>query len=648
MTTASIAIIGMGPRGISLIERLAAHLRAIPADAPAINLHLIDDAQHGAGRIWETTQTHTLCMNTLAGAVTLFTEPGSTMSAPVLEGPTQFEWIQLLRGERAGIAPAKVALFDSHPVAPEITQNFAAEIAATVPESNPSRALYGAYLEWAFAVSVAQLPASVRVTSHHCRAVAIHPGKDSDCIELADSSSVTAHATVLAAGWQVPGLTDSEQVLAQAVEQSATAQTPLHWVRPDNPVEQPLCAVPAGQKVLVRGLGMGFFDVMALLSSDRGGSFHPDPQARSGLRYEPSGREPHLVVASGRGYPYIPKSEYHALPPAANLSRLRAAIAALPAGGEVDFSADLAPALVRDAYAQYYRTQARVAGEMLRVDLEEIERRIDAAQLHHSSFAGLGEQLRDALDGVSAEPLDLGAWMDPLATFAGGSAAQLTEFIAQGLARDIDAAVAAADSALKAALWEISAARKPVSIAGSEGRMTWESRNGAYREFMAFGQMVGSGPPLFRTRQLLALVDAGLVSFLGAHPQLRAHPEDGEFAMHSAVGEVRSPWLIDAWMHSPDVRQPADPLAVSLAQRVRPFVDHGHPTGSPETTWERLVVHPDGSVDTRLHIVGIPTYAQWPDTTISPMPGTDPLMLQETDRTAASLLRCAGIPTAAD
>lgn len=63
----------------------------------------------------------------------------------------------------------------------------------------------------------------------------------------------------------------------------------------------------------------------------------------------------------------------------------------------------------------------------------------------------------------------------------------------------------------------------------------------------------------------------------------------------------------------------------------------------PETDGAtRRTVHPDGSLDERLHIVGIPTYAQWPDTTISPMPGTDPLMLQETDKTAGSLLKVAG------
>ena len=93
---ASIAIVGAGPRGISIIERIAAYLGrsgAAVGDSAQFTIHLIDDAQHGAGRIWDTEQTHTLCMNTLAGAVTLFTEPGSTVGAPVLEGPIQYEWI---------------------------------------------------------------------------------------------------------------------------------------------------------------------------------------------------------------------------------------------------------------------------------------------------------------------------------------------------------------------------------------------------------------------------------------------------------------------------------------------------------------------------------------------------------------------------
>ena len=106
MSTPAIAIVGMGPRGISILERLSARM---DDSSDPITVHLIDDAQHGAGRIWETDQTKTLCMNTRAGAVTLFTEPGSTVDAPVLEGPIQYEWIQLLRGDGENISAAKRA-----------------------------------------------------------------------------------------------------------------------------------------------------------------------------------------------------------------------------------------------------------------------------------------------------------------------------------------------------------------------------------------------------------------------------------------------------------------------------------------------------------------------------------------------------------
>ena len=621
----SIAIVGAGPRGISLVERLAAHLHATPLAAP-LTLHIIDDAPLGAGRIWDTEQTRTLCMNTLAGAVTLFTEPGSTTTAPVLEGPILYEWIQLLRGERPDLSPAKLELYDAFPPHRDLASSFTEELEQTRPESNPSRALYGAYLEWVYEVALAQLPENVDVVQHRARALSVEDSGEQDVITLSDDTTITADATVLAYGWQVPALDESERVLADA------AQSGLHWVRPDNPVEQPVSDVPAGEKVLVRGLGMGFFDVMALLTIDRGGEFVEDPSTRSGLRYEPSGDEPHFIVSSGRGYPYIPKSEYHALPPKAALTRFRAAVAALDPKAELDFSTQLLPHILRDAYAEYYENQARVAPEVLKRPLEDILATIDVTAVDAADLRSMADQLTAALEGSSSQPLDLAHWAHPLADFEGGD---LTEYIAEGLARDIREAVAAADSPLKSALWAISAARKPASIAGSEGRMTWESRTNTCKEFMAFGQMVGSGPPLFRTRQLLALVDAGLATFLGERPQL----EVGEkFTLRTAHGEASSAWLIDAWMHSPDVRRAADPLAVSLNGRVRAFVDHGQATGSPETTWNRRVVNPGGGEDPRLHIVGIPTYAQWPDTTISPMPGTDPLMLQETDRTAGSLL----------
>lgn len=48
-----IAIVGSGPRGLAVAERIAARLAADPPDRD-VEITLIDKVQVGAGRIWRT------------------------------------------------------------------------------------------------------------------------------------------------------------------------------------------------------------------------------------------------------------------------------------------------------------------------------------------------------------------------------------------------------------------------------------------------------------------------------------------------------------------------------------------------------------------------------------------------------------------
>nr|WP_156323068.1 FAD/NAD(P)-binding protein [Corynebacterium deserti] len=609
-----------------------------------LTIHLIEDSQMGAGNIWRTDQTRTLCMNTLAGAVTLFTEPGSTVTAPVVEGPLQFDWIRLLRGDEdlSGIPEKAIELFHTYPPEPSVAEDFKEELAQSVTQSNPSRALYGAYLRWAFDVALQLLPDWVEVEQHHARAIGIREDGDRDVITLDNSEIISADSTVMAVGWQVPAPNAEEQAIADAI----ATNPDLVWVKPGNPVDQDTALIPAGEKVLVRGLGMGFFDIMALTTIDRGGIFHEDDTTRSGLRYEPSGNEPHFIITSGRGYPYLPKSDYKSLPPGAKLARLKAVISTINSQNRgiasIDYDTEVWPAVARDAYEAYYENLNRVRPEAITTSFDRLVEVIDSTDV---------DKLPKALAAHTTDVFDLKAWEYPLAGI-NESVDKLTARIADGMASDIRHAVAAWDSPLKSALWSISAARKPSSILGAEGRLTFESRRNRFAAVMALGQMVGSGPPLFRTRELLALVDAGLAHFAGARPQLSV--QDGQWQLTSPTTGYepqRSTVLVDAWMHNPDVRRSSDPLALSLedADRVRPFSDYtvdgtAAPTGSPEVDpATRLLVHPNGNLDPRVHLIGIPTYAQLADTTISPMPGTDPLMLQETDKTAVHVLKQVGL-----
>ena len=132
----SMSLIGLGPRGISTLERLTAALNAEDVDATSpLTLHLIDDAGPG-GRIWDPHQSDTLRMNTFAHGMTLFAEPGATVNNPVVEGPTIFEWIQLAIGNRAEVAREKQLYFDAHPASPELVERYGVStLAAYTPVS---------------------------------------------------------------------------------------------------------------------------------------------------------------------------------------------------------------------------------------------------------------------------------------------------------------------------------------------------------------------------------------------------------------------------------------------------------------------------------------------------------------------------------
>lgn len=590
----AIALIGMGPRGVSTLERIIATHEATNAHSP-LHIHVIDPWKVGAGEIWRPDQTPLVCMNTLAGAVTLYTEPGATITGPIRPGPTMYQWIV---GVRTGLYQA------------ELPPHLREELHHTRPESHPSRALYGTYIRWVY--QHIPLPDGVTITEHHARATSITANGDTrDVITLDDGSTITADATVYAPGW----IPNTHQAPAGA----------RRWIGPGNPIDQDLDAINPGDNLLIRGLGMGFFDAVTLLTQGRGGRFDHG-------RYIPSGKEPRIRVTSRRGYPFLPKSEYEALPPQAPLRRMKAAIADHAGAERVDFSTTLFPAIIKDAYEAYYRALERITPGALAIPIEQIIARIDAAGVR--SIAGVTDTatpdsafLPWALDGVTVDPAD--QWnhlveIDPLAEFDGDTE-QLQAFMHERLATDVLDAARGTMSARKAALWTISACRKPAAVFGEQGRYTLESSRGDFATLMDFGQMVGSGPPAFRTRELLALAEAGVVSFV--------------LPQNAAAAIEQADVMLDAFLPSPDIHRSADPLIAGLRAdgRLQPFAYDGVSTASPDVDPRTRLL----AGDPRVHLIGIPTHAQYADTTISPMPGTDPTMLRETDAAARSALAVA-------
>lgn len=675
----SIALIGAGPRGTSLIERIGAHLDAAPTTG-GLDLHVIDDAQSGAGRIWRTDQTRELCMNTLAHAVTLFTEPGSSVAGPVRPGPTLYEWCLLVRRDGglplrsipaldpaltarlAEIPAAHVAAFEAFAVRDRLAEDYREELAAIRPDAHPSRALYGEYLNWCFHRAVAELPDGVRVLRHRARAVGIERADDAgaprETVRLSNGGRVVADSVILATGWMPRGETPAERrMTAQLADRPELA-----WVRPASPVEQDLVRIAPGAHAIVRGMGMGFFDTMALLTIGRGGRFAADPQAPGGLRYEPSGREPILHVTSRRGVPFRAKTLYGSLPPApAQCFALEIDWQSVPR--PIDFDRQLWPRIVADAYLDFAETLLRTRPESVAAGAEELRRTIAAAlaeTLAEAAAPGDGPvdlfaapaRIGAAVAGLVPDPslhFDLAAELRPVhRDFA--SPREFDAWVRERVLDDLHEAELGHDSARKAGLWSISAARGVAGALGTLGGFDAESRAAGYELLIAIGGMAGSGPPAFRNRQLLALAEQGLVRFIG--PEARVAVDERGFTASSpavAGSEVVAPALIDAWMHVHSVAETADPLAQSLVAvgRARPFTVPAR-SGARATTGAfdldaatGRLIGADGSPDPAVHIAGIPVDEAVHGTIISPMPGTDPPMLRETDRVARSAIRIA-------
>ena len=112
----AIAIVGAGPRGTGLLERLAASVRELLPEVgsgAALDVHLIDPYPAGAGRIWRHAQSPLLAMNSMAADVTMFTDDSVRCDGPVVPGPSMWEWAQDLRaggGPGTGRGTVRVGL----------------------------------------------------------------------------------------------------------------------------------------------------------------------------------------------------------------------------------------------------------------------------------------------------------------------------------------------------------------------------------------------------------------------------------------------------------------------------------------------------------------------------------------------------------
>nr|WP_307665987.1 FAD/NAD(P)-binding protein [Streptomyces sp. V1I1] len=726
-----MAVVGVGPRGTSVLERLCASAPELTPDTQ-LTIHLVDPAPPGPGRVWRTDQSAELLMNTVASQVTLFTDDSVACEGPIRPGPSLYEWATGIAGEKLG------------------------------PDEYPTRACYGRYLEWAFSRSVASAPQSVTVEVHRARAVRLEDDREGAVGDGAPAAAARtwpeaqagaartrpeaqtaaartrAEAQATAAGTRAgargtvpqprtagdataPGATAPDAPAATALDELAAtgtdapaATTPLQtltlddsttitglsavilaqghlpvvsrqtqahlteyaarhprlrYFGPANPADLDLSPIAPGESVLLRGLGLNFFDHMALLTTGRGGAFVRGDDGT--LTYTPSGREPRLYAGSRRGVPYQARGDnakgssgrHEPLvltPDVIAVFRKRA-----DEGDPPDFLTEIWPLVAKEVETVHYEA-------LLAAREPEPERGPERGPgpgpgpgPDGLALRGFRDRYLDAphgspqetavLDEFSIAHQDRWSWdriSRPYADERFASPAEHRAWLLTHLRQDAAAAALGnVEGPLKAALDVLRDLRNELRLIVDHAGLSGSSRRDHLdRWYTPLNAFLSIGPPRRRIEEMTALIEAGVLDVIGPRTTIGMSDEvlDGAFTAESpdVPGSfVTATTLIEARLPEPDLRRTCDELLGRLLKtgQCRPHTIDGYETGGLDVTQRPYrLINRQGRPHPRRFAIGVPTEGVHWVTAAGARPGVDSVTLSDADAVARAALRTLG------
>ncbi|GAA5701262.1 hypothetical protein Save01_02065 [Streptomyces avermitilis] len=621
----SVALVGAGPRGTSVLERLCASAPELLAPGVRLTVHVVDPAPPGPGRVWRTAQSPELLMNTVACQVTLFTDESVECAGPIRPGPSLYEWASG-GGIGAGVG-----------VGEELG-----------PDDYPTRAQYGRYLEWVFAEAVRGAPPAVRVEVHPARAVRLDDAPDGrQTLTLATGRTLEGLAAVVLAQGHLPTVADpaARRLAAQA------ARHGLRHIPPANPADVDLSPLAPGEPVLLRGLGLNFFDHMALLTTARGGRYE---RTARGLVYRPSGREPKLYAGSRRGIPYQARGDnakgpYGRHRPLLLTDEVMARFRKRADSGEApDFLAEIWPLVAKEVETVYYECLLNRRDRLPEHPASPPDR---PAFRDRFLAAALGSPEESAvLDEFGVRGADRWSWDRISRPYTGhtfdGPAAWRSWLLAR-LREDAEqAALGNVEGPLKAALDVLRDLRNELRLIVDHGGLSGASRRDHLdRWYTPLNAFLSIGPPRRRIEEMTALIEAGVLDVLG--PRLEVRAEDGAWVARSPDvpgSAVRAITLVEARLPEPDLRRTADELLAGLLKtgRCRPHTVDGYETGGLDVTPRPYrLIDRQGAVHARRFAFGVPTEGVHWVTAAGARPGVDSVTLSDADAMARAVLRAA-------
>lgn len=462
------------------------------------------------------------------------------------------------------------------------------------------RRLMGEYLQWFYRALLAGAPPSVHIVHHPTAAIDLVARRDgNEEVHLANGGTVVADHVIVTSG----------HTANQGADDAGRVLDPY-------PVGRYVDSIPTDATVAVSGMGLVAVDVVTALTIGRGGEFVEDG---GGLCYRPSGREPRLQLFCRSGLPFTAKSVTgrdrsdvykplictdDALDALSGRSRDRRRL--------VDLRSELLPLLFAEMYSRYY---AQVAFQ---------------ASGARADGAAVRERLRDAwaegrFDAELASLAERFGSFDAEALFFGHQAKyrcsdDYERFVYQSLADDLrEAEVPDGASPVKSASQVFRLFRDKMRTVVERGGLSLDSYLDFNADVCSRIHRLVAGPPALRTRQMLALMDAGVVRMpYGPAPARgRAVTDLDPTARRTRVSSTafEQPYmeevdfLIRGHLEEPRIAGSASQLLTQLYNRgrVSQFRYGEVAVGSVDLTADSHPIDIEGRPQTRISMFGVLT-----------------------------------------
>ncbi|MEV0374576.1 FAD/NAD(P)-binding protein [Streptomyces sp. NPDC050636] len=612
----SACIIGLGSRGLGILERIITLTSQRAWAGRAFTLDIVDPACDGRG-IHLTTQPDYLLLNTICCQVSPFPEEASVGATAAGQGPTLHEWVRE-RGLRIA-ADGYTLGSDGREIRPD--------------DYLPRRIL-GDYLNWYLQHILDRAPEHLAIRFHRAEAIELAAAGDgARSLTLTGGAVLTTRHVFLTTG--------------HTPSPAGDARRPGEYrrVRHVYPPQERFAPIAAGQSVALAGTGLSCMDALAALTLGRGGSY---TVAADGSRvYRPSGREPRIVLFSRSGLPFRARpGACHEAPAYQSLVLTPAGIdqaRSAAQGGALDLHADLLPLVCTEMRIAFHRRAAGLLGG------HEAEQTVIKV-LGEAHSTGTIETELARLDSEHAPQY---GEFDPrqiLFPEPGGlqDRHSYQDWYANQLASDLrEAARGLAGSPLKAALEVLRSQRDALRHAVDFHGLEESSHQEFYESFNGVLNRSVTGPQLERHQELLALLRAGIVSVpLGPQPTLEWNQEAEMWELSSTqLGRPHTDaadWLVHASSPQPDIQDTTSDLLLDLAGtgRIRRHRTAGSGRGV-DITPEQHPIGTDGAVDEQVWILGSLTEGATFYNHYVPSPGGSSRALVDAHRCVAAMLEAA-------